>query len=258
MALRAVIFDLDGTLVVEEATVRESLRSAARVLPGIDPDGAVDVILSAVRRVWQAGPYHRLAGALGIASWEGLWSRFEGCHPCLAPLAAWAPGYRRTAWTEALEDLGIDDPGLAQEMAAVYENAQRLGHHLVPGAMQAVRGAARYRLGLLTNGPADIQRHKLAHAGLAAEFDAVAVSGEIGVGKPDAAAFAVVAAGLGVRADEAVMVGDSWDRDILGALAAGMAAIWLSNGRPVPAAVHGVTVVASIADLPGALAAVDA
>jgi len=258
MVLRAVIFDLDDTLVVEEATARESLRSAARALPGIDPDGAVDVILSAVRRVWRAGPHYRLAATLGIASWEGLWSRFEGDHPCLTSLAAWAPAYRRTAWTEALEDLGLNDPGLAQAMASAYEHAQQSGHQLVPGAMQAVRGAARYRLGLLTNGPADIQRHKLEHTGLAAEFDSVAVSGEIGVGKPEAAAFAVVLAGLGVRADEAVMVGDSWDRDILGALTAGMAAIWLSNGRPAPAAVHGVTVVASIADLPGALAAVDA
>jgi FMN phosphatase YigB (HAD superfamily) len=30
------------------------------------------------------------------------------------------------------------------------------------------------------------------------------------------------------------MVGDSWERDVTGALAAGMRAVWISHGRTAP------------------------
>lgn len=258
VALRAVIFDLDDTLIVEEATARTSLQSAARLAPAADPDRAVDVILAAARKMWRAGPHHRIAIDLGIASWEGLWSRFEGCHPCLDALAAWAPTYRQEAWTAALEELGADDPGLASAMSAAYEEAQRGGHPLVAGAAEAVQwAAARFRLGLLTNGPADIQRHKLEGTGLAGFLNAVVVSGETGAGKPSPDAFRFAVEALGVAAGEAVMVGDSWERDIRGALEAGIAPIWVSAGRRAPEPDPRVTVVASIAALADGLDALN-
>jgi putative hydrolase of the HAD superfamily len=254
VALRAVIFDLDDTLIVEEATARASLRSAARFLPGVDLDQAPRVLLAAARAVWRRGPHHRLAMDLGIASWEALWSRFEGCHPCLDGMAAWAPAYRREAWTAGLRELGFDDPSLASAMDAGYEEAQRAGHPLIAGAADAVRIAAtRYRLAVLTNGPADIQRLKLDRSGLAGCFGAVVVSGETGVGKPSPGAFELALEGLGVAASEAAMVGDSWERDVRGALQAGIAPIWVSGGRPAPEVDPSVTVVASIHNLVGAL-----
>ena len=33
---------------------------------------------------------------------------------------------------------------------------------------------------------------------------------------------------LGAKAESAVMVGDSWERDIIGALDAGLSAVWVS------------------------------
>lgn len=45
------------------------------------------------------------------------------------------------------------------------------------------------------------------------------------------------------------MVGDSWDRDILGALNAGMRAIWVAQGRPPPEPRPNVTVVENLSDL---------
>ncbi|HZT65402.1 MAG TPA: HAD family hydrolase [Acidimicrobiales bacterium] len=258
MALRAVIFDLDDTLIVEEATARASMRSAARLAAGIDADQAVEVILAAARRVWRAGPQHRVAVDLGIASWEGLWSHFEGCHPCLDELAAWAPTYREQAWTAALRDLGLDDPGFVSAMADAYEKAQRGGHPLVDGAADTVRNtAAGYRLGLLTNGPADIQRIKLGRTGLAGCFDAVAISGQTGLAKPAAGAFEVVLDSLRVSADEVVMVGDSWERDIRGALQIGITPVWVSGGRPAPETDPRVAVISSVAGLPAVLDALD-
>jgi HAD superfamily hydrolase (TIGR01549 family) len=247
---RAVIFDLDDTLILEEAVARASLRVAIGLVPGSEPNCAEDLVLGAARTAWRSGPHYELAVELGIASWEGLWSRFEGCHPRLLGLAEWAPTYRQQAWLSALAALGVNDPDLASAMAEAYEQAQRSGHPLKGGAAQAVRQAQQhFRLGLLTNGPADIQRLKVEQAGLAGCFDAVVVSGEVGVGKPSLEVFRLVLDALAVRPEEAVMVGDSWDRDIKGALAAGISAVWIAGERPVPDATLDVIAIPSVGAL---------
>ena len=45
------------------------------------------------------------------------------------------------------------------------------------------------------------------------------------------------------------MVGDSWERDVVGALAAGMTVVWIADGRPAPGTDPRVTVVDSVRDL---------
>jgi putative hydrolase of the HAD superfamily len=250
MLPRAVIFDLDETLIVEEATAHASLRSAARHVPGADPDRVVEVVVRAARAAWRTGPHYRLARALGLGSWEALWAGFDGCHVSVEGLAAWAPTYRRQAWLAAVAELGVDDPGVAAAMAATYVEAQRAGHPLIEGAGEAVReAAARGRVGLLTNGPPDVQRRKLDRSGLAGCFDAVVVSAETGVGKPSPEAFGLVLDALGARPEEAVMVGDSWERDIEGALATGIRPVWIAAGRPRPEEDSRVTAVRSVAQL---------
>ncbi len=106
----------------------------------------------------------------------------------------------------------------------------------------------------MTNGPSDIQRLKLQASGLAPQFESLAISGELGVGKPEPAAFAEILRRLDTEPHHAVMVGDSWARDIEGALAAGHPPVWIASGRPVPAPQEGVTVIESIAELAEALA----
>ncbi len=51
---------------------------------------------------------------------------------------------------------------------------------------------------VLTNGPPDIQQLKLRQTGLTDKFDVVAISGLLGTGKPDLAAFAYVLDLIGV------------------------------------------------------------
>lgn len=85
-----------------------------------------------------------------------------------------------------------------------------------------------YKLALLTNGAPDLQQEKIAASGLGAFFDAIAVSGEHGIGKPRREIFDLLLAKLAVDPSEAAMVGNSMERDILGAKNAGLAAaIWL-------------------------------
>jgi putative hydrolase of the HAD superfamily len=250
-----VIFDLDDTLIVEEAFAMASLREAVSVFPGVDPVASEAAALEAVRSVWRVGADHARCVELGLASWEGLWSTFEGNHPSLDGLLAWAPVYRSKAWDAVAAALGVDDPGLAGVAAERFEAAQRRGHPAIDGMGESLAAvSARHRVGLLTNGPSDLQRLKLDQAGLADAFEVVVVSGETGVGKPSPAVFEVVLDGLDALPADAVMVGDSWERDIVGALGAGIEAFWISAGRPAPAEHPRVTVIDSVRDLEGLLA----
>jgi HAD superfamily hydrolase (TIGR01458 family) len=75
------------------------------------------------------------------------------------------------------------------------------------------------------------------------------------VGKPSSPFFELVLRDLGVRAQDAAMVGDDVESDIGGALAAGLAGILVRTGkyRPDAVAAAGVTPTAtvdSIADVP--------
>jgi putative hydrolase of the HAD superfamily len=183
---------------------------------------------------------------VGISSWEGLWCRFEGDDPAMRELRAWAPAYRRGAWAAALADQGVVDDELAVLLGERFGVERRARMETFADAEPALRAlSASFRLGVVTNGAACLQREKLAASGLSSFFDAVVVSAEVGVAKPDARVFEAALSALGV--DCVVMVGDSLRRDVEGARAAGLDAIWLNRaGSEVP---RGVRSIGSLAEL---------
>lgn len=69
------------------------------------------------------------------------------------------------------------------------------------------------------------------------------ISGELGIGKPDVRTFSHVMERLAARAKDTLVIGDSWERDVCGALEAGMAAIWIPGGTTPPEEGRDVTVV---------------
>jgi len=61
------------------------------------------------------------------------------------------------------------------------------------------------------------------------------VSGDLGIGKPDPAVFRHALSLVGVEPADAVMIGDTVERDIDGALALGLRAVWINRfGRARP------------------------
>ncbi|MFI1954446.1 HAD family hydrolase [Streptomyces xinghaiensis] len=98
-----------------------------------------------------------------------------------------------------------------------------------------------WRIGIVTNGATDIQTAKLRATGLADRVDAVCISGEAGVRKPDPALFRKAARRCGISGYEegGWMVGDNPVNDIGGSRSAGFRTVWIHRGLPWPAGLPG-------------------
>jgi putative hydrolase of the HAD superfamily len=221
----------------------------------IDPAPLATGARLRARELWYAAPTHAYCMRVGISSWEGLWCRFEGDGPDERALRDWSRTYRREAWCLALADQGVDDVQLAEELAELFGVERRARHEVfddVAGALQEL--AESYSIGLLTNGAACLQREKLAASGLGEYFDAVIVSADLGVAKPDASVFERALSQLGAESDRAVMVGDSISKDIDGAVAAGLGAVWVNRGgHGAPTDRGDLVEISTLDDLPDAL-----
>ncbi len=251
MAIDALIFDLDDTLMAQDASDEAALLAAC-TLPGDAPRPEVLAasVLFHARLLWAASPTYPYCNRVGISTVEGLWAGFAGDGVDLAALRAWAPAYRLQTWSTALAEHGIHDSERAGEGAVRFMDERRARHVVFPETREVLddlRGD--YRLALLTNGAPDLQREKLRGSGLSDYFDAVVVSGDLGIGKPDPRIFARVLGGLGCAPERAAMVGDNPARDIAGALACGIYAVWVDR----PGIVRQCEIVpdATIADLRG-------
>ncbi|GAB2744244.1 HAD family hydrolase [Salinifilum aidingensis] len=105
------------------------------------------------------------------------------------------------------------------------------------------------RLAVVTNAPGQYQRAKIEALGLAGCFDALVISGEIGVRKPDPRIFRGASEALGLAPERIVHIGDRLSTDALGSGRAGMRGVWLNRaraGHPPPA----VPMISSLRELP--------
>jgi HAD superfamily hydrolase (TIGR01549 family) len=142
-------------------------------------------------------------------------------------------------WTEFTERLrewyGItDDPREVYERMLVDYTAK---FTLDPSAAEGLERLREdgWLLGIVTNGVARMQDAKVDRVGLRAYVDVVVTSGAVGYAKPDARIFEAAARALGVGLSrEGWMVGDMYDKDILGGDAAGLRTIWLPHGAALP------------------------
>ena len=115
-----------------------------------------------------------------------------------------------------------------------------------------------YAIAVLTNGWSPLQQRKVGVLGFGGP---TIVSGDIGVQKPDVAAFDILVSTLGAPREACWYVGDDPKSDIAGALAARLQAVWLdAEGVAYPARAAAPTLTVHhlgelVAALQGALAA---
>ena len=205
----AIFFDLDGTLVSEHAGEREARLAAggaARALGlcGAEPREFADAADAAYAAIMDEHG-HAWPQWITDAVWLGrTLERLGAAEPPQVALEEVADAYKRErlACTAAIEGAhGAVEAGLQQGPVAVISNYTEPRH----------------------------QRRKLEAAGLAVHFEHVFISGEIGHAKPDPRIFEHAAGALGVPVEECVHIGNSWESDIKGALAAGADAIWFEE-----------------------------
>lgn len=121
------------------------------------------------------------------------------------------------------------DAATLDTTAMSYREAYLQGRGPVDGARMLLAAlAGRAKIGIVSNNVRDEQDAKLRCCGFEPYVDALIVSGEVGMSKPDPEIFRIALQRLGVSAGEAVMVGDSWTADVEGARAAGIRAIWFN------------------------------
>jgi FMN phosphatase YigB (HAD superfamily) len=146
---------------------------------------------------------------------------------------------------------------LAEELTRVHMGAVR-GVTWAPAARVAAvrRIAPHYRLGLLSNfDDTQCGREVLADTGVADLFEAVVISAEVRLRKPDRRIFEHMRDRLGLAPHEILFVGDTPRDDVLGASGAGMRTVWISKG--LPALPEGIPtpdfIITDLADLPQVL-----
>jgi HAD superfamily hydrolase (TIGR01509 family) len=218
--LRGIFFDLDDTLINwGEAQRRGLVEGWRRVFAEPLPLDERSMQL-ALHRV-----YHDAYG-YGTAGYAAL-----------ARLPAFE--LRRQVAAAILLEMGRDDAQLAGRLAKAAAGAERQALAVsddTRATLTALRRAG-LRLGVITNGPGQFQREKLAAVGLEAEFDSIVIDTEFGHPKPDPRLFNHAAATVRLAPPELAFVGDSLGADVTGARAAGWAAVWYNpGGSPVPAA----------------------
>lgn len=200
--MRAIWFDLDGTLLHMERDIADAIAAAFEDVTG------------EARDAW-------------VASYnEGFLERFPDCEP-----EPYRHGVRRARDA-------TDFDGDVEELLDALLRAEIESLVPTPDAAEVLGALAdreQYRIGVLTNGQPEWQREKLAAHGLDQYVDAVVTSYEVGHHKPHPAPFEHAADRL--EADAYGMVGDS-DADVDGAANVGWAATRYEGGAlgDVPAA----------------------
>jgi len=209
-AVSGVLLDLDGTLLDHAGAAAGAVAEWARTIPGWsgDDDEAV--------RLWRdlEARWFAVFTRGGCSFAEQRRRRVRGFHPSLADR----------------------DDEAADAVFADYLIRYEARWAAAPGAAGLIEHALRAGLtvGVLTNGDEQQQQRKLARIGLARPGLHLFASSALGVAKPDVRAFQLACAGLGTHPGETVMVGDDLATDVLGARAAGLAAVHLSRDDPAP------------------------
>jgi putative hydrolase of the HAD superfamily len=136
-----------------------------------------------------------------------------------------------------------------ERRAAAARGAWRLFDDALP-CLRTLRTLG-LRLAAITNAAGEHQRAKLGALGLESAFDAVLISGEVGVAKPHRAIFRRACRALGVLPAQAVHVGDRLDTDAEGARDAGLHGVWLDrSGCGALPQGAGISVIGRLAELP--------
>lgn len=236
-----LLFDLVGTLV-DEASDYASLDAAmeaARYRFGLHEEASA------------------LSGDFSLALMEIL--RGEEPEAGEAPAPAEFVPFEHAAkeiFAAVMEVRGIETTERDVEWFwTTFVDVQKRLVKLHPDAKKCLLWACEqgYAVWVVTDADPYFVTEVMPQTGLDALWDGIVTASEAGAAKPEAPIFQLALARAGTNALHAIMVGDSYERDVLGARAAGIARAVLVD-RHQARTVDDVPVISSLLSLPAALA----
>ncbi len=179
MPIRAIIWDLDDTLFSERSFAFSGFAAVAAAFESLL--GPPDEAAARMRDIFDAGDRRHVFDR--VLTERGLAAQPETIADMIRVYRGHAPSIR------------------------LYDDADRALTRLRPN----------FRFGLITDGPAEMQRGKVAAMGLAAHIEQIILTAELppGHGKPDPLAFEMIATRLAVTCAECVYVADNAAKDFI-------------------------------------------
>ena len=108
-------------------------------------------------------------------------------------------------------------------LAVAYIDELPGNNHLLDGAAEILEYLApNYKLHIITNGFQEVQELKLQKSSIGHFFDTITSSEEVGVKKPNPLVFEAALKKASAEIAESIMIGDTFEADILGAEGIGM------------------------------------
>ncbi len=205
---RHLFFDLDHTLWDFEANARVTLLELYQNMQ-LEKRGVNDFDL-----------FHKNY----LAHNEKLWERYRNGYIKQEELRI------KRMWL-ALLDFKIADELLAKEMSIRFLDLLPTRTILFPYTMEILQYLTnkKYELHLITNGFEKTQHSKLKYSGLDKYFKEVITSEGSSSLKPNKAIFDFAFSRTGATPAESIMLGDSIDVDILGAMKAGIDQVFINH-----------------------------
>lgn len=136
---------------------------------------------------------------------------------------------REMRFKQTFLDLGLQPEIIPTEFEDHYVRIGPTKLNLFPGAHETLAYLKdKYTMHLISNGFREATETKVSNTNLAQYFDNVIISEVVGVNKPDKAIFQHALNLAAAQKHESVMIGDSIEADVLGALNFGMDAIYFN------------------------------
>lgn len=194
--VRALIFDLDGTLIDRQKAFKEFLR---REFLNITSDESLinEMIKDIV--IWD--DFGRIPRSISFKKWEEKY-KLEGIT------------------SKELDEKWKNESG---KKCYLYDD--------VKDTLSKLK--EKYKIGILTNGSPLSQRRKLDSINIYDLIDYSLISGEYEVSKPDTKIYKYVCSQMGFKEDECVYIGDTFDIDYDGAINAGLNAVFVNHKNEV-------------------------
>lgn len=221
-SVRRIFFDLDDTLCGYWSASKSGLRKA------FEDHGPEGHTAEEMVEHWAAA-FREFSPTVKNATWYAIYLK-EG-EPT-----------RQEQMRLTLARVGVDDADRVKALSDAYASHRDAHLSLFEDARKVLETLyTRYPMGLITNGPADIQRQEIATLGIEPFFDRIYIEGEMGRGKPLPEVFSAITAEAELEPHQIAMVGNSYAHDIRPAIDAGWVGVWIRRPSDVPPSAKGKT-----------------